>query len=138
MNQASARLTLRASVLVSAFLFLVILALALAGKGLLPKELADWKKANDDLSDGGLIAQALVLIPLLFAWAGSLVGLFLFKKWAAWMYLALTVLGTLFALFNPTVESGLASFVGEWETLLSGFILGIAFFSSALEPDQTA
>jgi hypothetical protein len=138
MNQISARLTLRACVLVSVFVFLVILALAFAGKSLLPKELADWKKANNELSDGGAIATALVFIPLFFAWAGSLVGLFLFKKWGAWMYLALHAFGTLFALFSPTVESGLAAFFGEWETLLTGFIVGIAFFSNALEPDQNS
>lgn len=43
MNQQSARMALRAAVLMSAFLALIGTVIYLTGDGLLPKELADWE-----------------------------------------------------------------------------------------------
>ena len=68
----------------------------------------------------------------------SLVGLFLFQKWAAWLFLANAVLGSAFMLLEPNVESGVSAFFSGLDTLAGGVILGIAFFTNALGTDQNS
>jgi len=142
MHQHHARLALRILILGSAFLGLVGMVIALAGDGFLPKELADWQAAQQAAQqaedEGALILGFILILPVIAALLASLVGLFLFKKWAAWLYLAITVIGSVFMLLEPTVESGVAAFFTYLEAHVSGVILGVAFFSSALEPDQNS
>jgi diacylglycerol kinase len=83
-----------------------------------------------------MLVGLLLISPLIIAAVASLVGLFLYQKWAAWLFLALSVLGTMLMLLEPTVESGISAFFTDLDTTLGGVILGIAFFSNALEPDQ--
>jgi urea transporter len=108
----------------------------LAGDSFLPKELADWQAAQETEEEGALLLGLVLIFPLIIAWVASLVGLFLFQKWAAWLYLAGAVLGSIFLLLDPRVESGVAAFFSDLDTLAGGLILGIAFFSKALEPDE--
>lgn len=137
MNQPSARLALRTCILVSAFLTLVALAVSLADDSLLPKELAEWKAAQGTEDDAAAAIVGLVLVmPLLAALIASMVGLFMFKKWGAWLYLGVSLLGALFMLMEPNVESGLSAFLSDLDTFVVGITLGIAFFSKALEPDE--
>ena len=136
MDQKTARFGLRAIILISAFMGLIGLAVALADDSLLPKELADWKAAQETDDDATAIIGLVLIMPLVAALVASLVGLFMFKKWAGWLYLGLSLLGSLFMLIEPSVESGLSAFFSDVDTCLGGVILGIAFFSSALEPDQ--
>jgi hypothetical protein len=136
MNQQHTRLALRILLVASAFFGFVSLIIALAGDGFLPKELADWKAAQEPDGEGAMFLALLLISPLLLALAASLVGLFLYQKWAAWLFLALTVLGTVLMLIEPAVESGISAFFSDLDTTLGGVILGIAFFSNALEPDQ--
>jgi len=138
MNQQHSRLALRILVLASAFFFFVIMVIALAGDSFLPKELADWQAAQETDEEGALLLGLVLIFPLIIAWVASMVGLFLFQKWAAWLYLAGAVLGSIFLLLEPNVESGVSAFFSGLDTLAEGIILGIAFFSNALEPDQNS
>lgn len=138
MTQQSARLALRATLLLSAFLAIIATVIYVAGDGLLPKELADWKAGQDGADEGKGAILFLLAVPLIGLLVASYAGMFMYKMWAAWLYLALELVGCLFNLQGPNVESGLAAFVSTSDTLLAGAILGIAFFSSALEPDHAA
>jgi urea transporter len=137
-SQQNSRLALRILILGSVFFGFVSLVIALAGDGFLPKELADWQAAQETEEEGALLLGLVLIFPLIIAWVASLVGLFLFQKWAAWLYLAGAVLGSIFLLLEPNVESGVSAFFSDLDTLVGGIILGIAFFSSALEPDQNS
>jgi hypothetical protein len=136
MNQQTARLALRTCILISAFLTLVALAVALADDSLLPKELAEWKAAQETDDAAAMIVALVLVMPLIAAHFAGLVGLFMFKKWGAWVCLGFYGVGSLFLLAEPNVESGLSAFLSEFDTLVVGIILGIAFFSKALEPDE--
>ncbi len=136
MNQQYSRLALRILLVAAVFFGFVGILIMLAGDGFLPKELADWKLAQETDDEGAMLVGLLLLSPLLIALAASIVGLFLYQKWAAWLFLAITVLGTMLTLLEPTVESGISAFFKDLDTKLGGVILGIAFFSNALEPDQ--
>jgi hypothetical protein len=136
MDQKTARFGLRAIILISVFIGLIGLAVAMADDSLLPKELADWKAAQETDDDATAIIGLVLIMPLIAALVASLVGMFMFKKWAGWLYLGLSLLGSLLMLIEPSVESGLSAFFSDVDTCLGGVILGIAFFSSALEPDQ--
>ena len=104
---------------------------------LLPKELAEWKAAQETEDDAAAMIVGLVLVmPLIAALIASMVGLFMFKKWGAWLYLGVSLLGALFMLIGPNVESGLSAFLSDLDTFVVGITLGIAFFSKALEPDE--
>jgi urea transporter len=138
MNQQHSRLALRILILGSVFFGFVSLVIAFAGDGFLPKELVDWQAAQETEEEGALLLGLVLIFPLIIAWVASLVGLFLFQKWAAWLYLAGAVLGSIFLLLEPNVESGVSAFFSELDTLVGGIILGIAFFSNALDPDQAS
>jgi hypothetical protein len=112
------------------------MVISLDGDGFLPKELADWQAAQQAEEQGALILGFILILSLNAALLASLVGLFLFQKWAAWLYLAGAVLGSIFLLLEPNVESGVSAFFSDLDTLVGGIILGIAFFSNALDPDQ--
>ena len=138
MSQQNARLALRILILGSVFFGFVSLVIAFAGDGFLPKELVDWQAAQETEEEGALLLGLVLIFPLIIAWVASLVGLFLFQKWAAWLYLAGAVLGSIFLLLEPNVESGVSAFFSDLDTLVGGIILGIAFFSNALDPDQAS
>jgi len=138
MNQQSARMALRAAVLMSAFLALIGTVIYLTGDGLLPKELADWEAAQKSGDGAGSTFAVFFAISVIGVLVASLVGLFMLQKWGAWLYLACQLIFSVFMLAGPNVESGLAAFISSLDTLLGGAILGLAFFSSALEPDQSA
>jgi urea transporter len=137
-SQQNARLALRILILGSVFFGFVSLVIAFAGDGFLPKELVDWQAAQETEEEGALLLGLVLIFPLIIAWVASLVGLFLFQKWAAWLYLAGAVLGSIFLLLEPNVESGVSAFFSDLDTLVGGIILGIAFFSNALDPDQAS
>jgi len=138
MNQQHSRLALRILILGSVFFGFVSLVIAFAGDGFLPKELVDWQAAQETEEEGASLLGLVLIFPLIIAWVASLVGLFLFQKWAAWLYLAGAVLGSIFLLLEPNVESGVSAFFSDLDTLAGGIILGIAFFSNALDPDQAS
>jgi len=61
------------------------------------------------------------------------------QRWAAWLYLVSLLIGyALFPFTGPTVEHALADAVDELAILMSGSIIGLAFFSDALRGRNTA
>jgi hypothetical protein len=101
----------------------------------LPAPLRGWLAAD---VEGGPkpydFALLIGLIPaLLCALVGS-IGLLFLKRWAAWLYLTSLIMGFIVLPFTgPTVEHALANTVGEIAAMLSGSMLGLAFFSDALK-----
>jgi hypothetical protein len=62
-----------------------------------------------------------------------MIGLFFYQRWAAWLMLAVLLLFSLQVIFSPSVEPGLLTFVGSWSDVVTGLVLGLAFFTDALE-----
>lgn len=61
------------------------------------------------------------------------IGLLLLKRWAAWLFLLTTAVAyTLMAFLGPTVEHGVTSAVNGAFSVVTGVILGLAFFTDAL------
>ena len=113
------------------------IGLAFVADKLLPDTLADWYRAESsgefEFSD---------LLTLFFWGAGvflffvSMAGLFFYQRWAAWMMVVVLAVFSLQLLFSPTVEPGILSYLGSLTDVLTGLVLGVAFFTEALQPDQ--
>ncbi len=137
MEKSKVRLVLRVSLLALFFLIVLLVGLAFVSDRLLPAELAEWHhRANQDEQPW------LSLLGLLFWVAGvgllllSMIGLFFFQRWAAWLMLVVLLVFSLQVLFSPTVEPGLLSYLGGWVDTLTGLVVGLAFFTDALAPDR--
>jgi len=123
-------------VVILEWVFLITgLALSFALEGTLPLELRNWLASESErplrLSD---IALLLVGVPLLIADIVASVGLLFLQKWAAWLYLVSNVGGYLFLPFTgPSVDHAVADTMDEISTLLTGVVLTLAFFTTALE-----
>jgi hypothetical protein len=134
MEKSKARLVLRFA-LVALFALLVLsIGLAFVADKLLPDALAEWHRA-EYAGDFGFTD----LLTLLFWGAGVLLflvsmgGLFFYQRWAAWMMVVVLALFSLQLLFSPSVEPGILSYLGSLTDILTGVVLGIAFFTDALE-----
>jgi hypothetical protein len=107
---------------------------------LLPDTLAEWKEAQ--LDEDALSLTDLLLLALWLSWLGgylvSVVGLFLQQRWAAWLFLAITVLGLGFTLSEPSVYSGLLAAIDALVLLVQGAILALCFGTDALRPGNPA
>ena len=133
MDKSKARLTLR-FLLVALFVLIVLsIGLAFVADKLLPEALAEWvhqENAGDfEFAD---------ILGLLFWGAGlflffvSMAGLFFYQRWAAWMMAVVLAVFSVQLLFSPTVEPGLLSLMGSLSDILTGLVLGLAFFTDAL------
>lgn len=136
MEKSKLRLVLRVSLLALFVLIVLAIGLAFISDKLLPTELADFNRRASG-EDFGLAD----IFGLLF-WGGglglllvSMIGLFCFQRWAAWLMLFVLLVFSLQVIFSPTVEPGLLSYLGGWTDILSGLILGLAFFTDALTAD---
>jgi hypothetical protein len=134
MDKTKLRLVLRVSLVALCFLLALMIGLAFVSDRLLPSELAEWQQRNHGGDFG--VADFLGLV----FWLGglglllvSIGGLFFFQRWAAWLMLVVLFVFSLQVLFSPTVEPGLLSYLGGWADTLTGLILGLAFFTEALE-----
>jgi hypothetical protein len=47
--------------------------------------------------------------------------------------LVVLLLFSLQVIFSPSVEPGLLTFVGSWSDIVTGLVLGLAFFTDALD-----
>lgn len=134
MEKSKLRIVLRVTLLALFAVIVLSIGLSFIGDKLLPAELAEWHHQNN----AGEF-RLLDLAGLLFWGAGvglvfiSLAGLFFFQRWAAWLFLAVILLFSLQVLFSPTVEPGLLSYLGGWSDVLTGLVLGLAFFTDVLE-----
>jgi hypothetical protein len=134
MDKSKARIFLRVCLLALFALIVLTIGLAVLSDKLLPTELAEWQHRNN-AGDFGFSD----IISLLFWGLGlvlfliSMLGLFLFQRWASWMMLVILLVFSLQVLFSPSVEPGILSFVGSWSDIVTGLVLGLAFFTDALE-----
>lgn len=110
----------------------------------LPPPLKEYLKAE---ADRGIAAGDIVFLVggIIFVLAALIAsaGLFFLQKWARWLYLAATFVAYAAMLFSgPSVEHAVAGTVGDLTVLISGVILGMAFFTDVLEkqaaPQQTS
>jgi hypothetical protein len=134
MDQTKARLVLRFSLVALFALIALSIGLAFVADKLLPEPLAEWYRAESsgefEFSD---------LLTLLIWGAGvclffvSMAGLFFYQRWAAWMMVVVLALFSLQLLFSPTVEPGILSYLGSLSDILTGLVLGTAFFTDALQ-----
>jgi hypothetical protein len=137
MDKSKARLILR--VLLVALFGLIVLSIGLAfvADKLLPEALADWVHQENAGEFG--VAE---IVGLLFWGAGiflflvSMVGLFCFQRWAAWMMALVIAVFSIQLLFSPTVEPGILSLLGSLSDVLTGMVLGLAFFTDALQAGE--
>jgi hypothetical protein len=138
MNQHLARLVLRTCLLVNLVGGLVLGSLsAVLGERFLPHELAEWNATHaGHVMFGSPAAEWAFQGILLVAYVFGVVGIFRNRKWGAWVYLVCLAIPTLFTLTDLTVDAAWVAFGSQWMNILSGLILGIAFFSSALEVDE--
>jgi uncharacterized membrane protein (DUF2068 family) len=111
------------------------LILSLVLEKLLPQPLQAWvlAEAERDAVTPGELMLLVAGVALLGMMLVSSVGLLCLQRWAAWLYLATVVTGTLFvALMGPTVEHGVTGAVDDLASVVSGVVVGLAFFSTAL------
>ena len=134
MDKSKARLVLRFLLVALFGLIMLSIGLAFVADKLLPEALADWVKQENSGEIG--VAD---IIGLLFWGAGlflffvSMVGLFCYQRWAAWLMAGVIAVFSIQLLFIPTVEPGILSLLGSLSDVLTGLVLGLAFFTDALQ-----
>lgn len=134
MDKSKARLILRFLLVALFGLIVLSIGIAFVADKLLPEVLAEWVHQENSGDIG--VAD---IIGLLFWGAGlflfivSMVGLFCYQRWAAWMMTVVIAVFSVQLLFGPTVEPGILSLMGSLSDVLTGLVLGLAFFSDALQ-----
>jgi hypothetical protein len=137
MDKTKARLVLRFMLVALFGLIVLSIGLAFVADKLLPEVLADWVHQEN----GGEFEFA-DIIGLLFWGAGlflffvSMVGLFCYQRWAAWLMAVVIAVFSIQLLFSPTVEPGILSLLGSLSDVLTGLVLGVAFFTDALQAGE--
>ena len=63
----------------------------------------------------------------------SIVGLFCYQRWAGWLMAGGVVVSSLQLIASPTVVPGIVSYLGSLSDLLTGLVLGLVFFTDALD-----
>ncbi|MFZ9979376.1 MAG: hypothetical protein ACO3HN_05455 [Opitutales bacterium] len=137
MDKSKARLILRFLLVALFGLIVLSIGLAFVADKLLPEALAEWVHQENagDFSFGDILG-------LLFWGAGvflflvSMVGLFCYQRWAAWMMAVVVAVFSTQLLVGPTVEPGILSLLGSLSDVVTGLVLGAAFFTDALEPGE--
>jgi hypothetical protein len=119
MDKSKARLVLRFLLVALFGLIVLSIGLAFVADKLLPEALADWMRQEN----GGEFGVA------------DIFGLlFCYQRWAAWMMAVVVAVFSLQLLASPTVEPGILSLLGSLSDVITGLVLGAAFFTDALEP----
>jgi hypothetical protein len=137
MDKSKARLVLRFLLVALFGLIVLSIGLAFVADKLLPEALAEWvhQESAGEFGVGDIIG-------LLFWGAGlflflvSMVGLFCYQRWAAWLMAGVVAVFSLQLLISPTVEPGILSLLGSLSDVVTGLVLGAAFFTDALEPGE--
>ena len=132
---------------VTAWLVLMPLTLGITfwTEGQLPSELVDFRDSQQDhftIFDPILEIEWLMtggVFITLGIWIGSVVGLLKMKRWGAWLYLLGIVVGLpLYFLSGFEIFHPLEQVVGDINNIVSGLILGLAFFSDAIPKKPSA
>lgn len=130
-----ASVVLRLCVALELALAVVAIASSYALESFLPEPLRAWQAAASEAVTFGDFVLFAFIVPLIVCLLVASVGLLLLKRWAAWLYLGVTVVGVLLTPFTgPTVEHPLTDMAGEIGSILNGMVLGLAFFTDALKP----
>jgi hypothetical protein len=137
MDKSRARLILRFLLVALFGLIVLSIGLAFVADKLLPEALADWvhqvNSGDFELTD---VFGLLVWGAGLFLFFVSMVGLFCYQRWAAWMMAVVIAVFSIQMLFSPTVEPGILSLLGSLSDVVTGLVLGAAFFTNALESGE--
>ncbi len=137
MDKSKIRLVLRFLLVALFGLIVLSVGLAFVADKLLPEALAEWVH-----QESGGEFQAADILALLFWGAGiflflvSMVGLFFYQRWAAWLMAVVIAVFSLQLLASPTVEPGILSLLGSLSDVVTGLVLGAAFLTDALEPGE--
>jgi len=126
---------LRVCVVLEWVVVIIGLGLSFALEDNLPTPLKDWlvAEAERDTAAHDVVLLGGGVVFFLAAVVSSL-GLLFLQRWAAWLYLLSVIFGCLLSPFiGPVVEHGVADAVDEAAIVLSGLVLGLAFFSDALK-----
>jgi hypothetical protein len=133
MDKNNAQITLRVGVVGLLATVAVAFALSFFSDKLLPVELHQWKEAQEvGFMAFAVFGLAILGLGLLLI---SLIGLLFLQRWAAWLLLVVCLVFNFLSLVEPTVEPGIMAFLGSGEDLLTGAVLAVAFFTSALKKD---
>lgn len=128
---------LRLCVALELALIVISIVLSMVLQPFLPEPLRAWLAQNEQQLRPADLALFALFVPLLIALVVASVGLLLLKRWAAWLYLYVNVLGLLLVPFTgPTVEHAVAETFSEAGTMLGGVVLALAFFSDAIRRDE--
>ena len=130
------RKVLRIALVAEWILVAVTLTLSAVLERFLPAPLQEYLKAQSQLDlQASDILIFLGLGIFLVGFLTSSIALFAGKRWARWLYLGAEVLGCALVLFlGPTVMHPIATACENAASTFSGLILGLAFFTDALEP----
>jgi hypothetical protein len=106
----------------------------------LPSELRGWladqENASVTLSEWSILILG---TPLVIAMIVASVGLFLLRRWGAWLYAITTFISMgIMALGGPSVEHPIAVVFNEMAILLSGIVIGISYFSDVFRNNALA
>ena len=133
-----ASVVLRLCVALELVLAVVAIASSYALDSFLPEPLRAWQAAASETVTFGDFILFAFIVPLIVCLLVASVGLLLLKRWAAWLYLGVSVAGVLITPFTGiTVEHPLTDTAEEIGSVLNGLVLGLAFFSDALKPRMT-
>lgn len=104
----------------------------------LPTSLQNWLIADSERDLGTFEAVILPFgIVAIFSYIVASIGLFMLKRWGARLYLiSYAVLVFLNFFTGPSVEHSLPASLAEISDILIGMVLGLAFFSDALNPKR--
>lgn len=101
----------------------------------LPEPLATWLSTEADREPTAREMTLFVgYLPLLVCFIVATVGLLFLRRWAAWLYLGATALGTLLMPFTgPTVEHAFADTLDAIGLMMAGAVIALAFFTDSLK-----
>ena len=137
MEKSKARLILRFLLVALFGLIVLSIGLAFVADKLLPEALADWvHQVNSGDFEFTDVFGLLFWGAGLFLFFVSMVGLFCYQRWAAWMMAVVIAVFSIQMLFSPTVEPGILSLLGSLSDVVTGLVLGAAFFTNALESGE--
>jgi hypothetical protein len=110
-----------------------------AFKTSLPLELRSWEPVGHER--GLSFSLGLILEFTGTAVGGGIfigtAGLLMLRRWGAWFFVISIVAGSaLRPFFGPSVQPSMTVALEELRLLLSGFVIGIAFFTDALHPKE--
>jgi hypothetical protein len=129
---------LRVCVVLEWVLLITGVALSFALESNLPDSLRAWlaEEYAQDLTSFDLAIIAVGFVVVIATIVAS-VGLLFLQRWAAWLYLATTVIGCVFMMFTgPTVEHAVSYAFDDVSVVFTGLVLGLAFFTDALKPRE--